>query len=116
MDDECTIGVETTTGTLDEATGLYAPEIAQPVYAGVCALMDARASAREFEAAGQVLMEREQILKLPIEGSEGVLKDMIVHFTSARFDSEHAGLRLRVTGPFHRTHATSRRLIVEEVQ
>lgn len=115
MWDTCTIGYETKGETIDEVTGLYPDVIATPVYSGPCQLMDGRA-ARQIAAAGQLLIEQSSLIKLPIVGSAGVLKDMVVRITASQFDTEHVGLRLRVTGPFHKTYATSRRFVVEEIQ
>lgn len=116
MVDGCVIGFETKSTVIDEQTGLYPDVIAEPVYTGPCELMDARAALQEVEAAGQLLIEQGSILKLPVDGSAGVLKDMVVRFTSAKFDGEHIGLKLRVTGPFHKSTAVSRRFLVQEIQ
>lgn len=114
MWDTCTIGVEKKSTTIDEATGLYPDVIETPVYSGKCRLMDGRA-ARQIDAAGQLLVEQASILKLPVKGTAGVRTDMIVHITASQFDTEQVGLKLRITGPFHKTYATSRRFVVEEV-
>lgn len=115
MWDTCTVGYEKQSETLNEQTGLYDPIIAEPVYSGPCQLMDGRA-ARPVDAAGQLLIEQVSILKLPIVGTAAVRKDMVVRITAAAFDTEHVGLRLRITGPYHKTYATSRRFVVEEIQ
>lgn len=115
MPDSCTIGVEALTGPLDEATGKYTPAIAEPVYSGKCQLMGG-GTARPIDAGGQLLIEQVSVLKLPVRGSEGVREGMIVRITDAAFDSEHVGVRLRITGPFHKSYAATRRFKVEEVR
>lgn len=116
MVDACTIGVESRSDVLEEETGEYELIVAEPVYSGKCQFKPGGTANREVDVAGQQRVETAAVLKLPVVGSELVTKNMIAIFTSSEHDPALPGVRVRITGPFHSSYATTRRFAVEETR
>lgn len=66
-------------------------------------------------AGGYEFTLQDCTLKLPVVGSEGVHLDDTVTCVSAAFDAELVGRTWTVKALFHRSQATSRRLVITEV-
>ncbi|MEV4521471.1 DUF6093 family protein [Micromonospora tulbaghiae] len=112
MTDECVIRRDGGT-TYDPETG-YPTESTSQVYAGKCRVQQqsASAGAREVGEAAVLLLRLEVQVPMSVVG---VQADDVVEVTASRHDVELVGRRFRVRDLFHKTHATSRRLGVEEV-
>lgn len=119
MTDTCRIGTEKRATKLNDH-GLY-DIVFEAAYEGPCEFKAGNTAATEIEAAGQLLVEKDATLKLPIGldaritsgSSEAVSKDMVVVVLASAHDPALVGTRARVTNPFASSHATSRRFPVE---
>jgi hypothetical protein len=112
MLDWCQIGFEVDSPDIDEETGEYV-KVFTPVYDGPCRFKAANTAVGEIDAAGQLLVERDATLSLPIATSTQVAKDMIVKLTASQTDPGMPGVRGRVKGSFASAFATARRFAVE---
>lgn len=113
MQDTCMVGTVEKVwneGTLDYENTLV------PVYEGPCRLRFASSVVSDDEVAGQILTVRDGVLSLPVDSSGAVESGMTVEYVTAALDSSLVGKRFRVKGDHSQTHATARRLIVEEVE
>lgn len=112
MTDTCVIGVESPGDVLNEATGEYEPSFTA-VYDGPCRFKAGTTAAGEIDAAGQLLVEQDAILKLPIATSLEVAKDMVVKITGSLMDPALPGTRARIKNPAVGSYLTARRFTVE---
>lgn len=121
MVDRCTITVQTGT-QLDEVSGREVPTTVRvypapgsPATDGPCEVIGGGTIAHNIDAAGQALTTQASELRLPIGSSGAVPIRATATITHAEHDPQLVGVKLRVTGPFHQSFATSRRLAVEEI-
>lgn len=111
MVDSCVIRRQTGS-TVDPNTGAEVPTYEQ-VYAGKCRVQF-RGLATESPTSGQQrvdLLTTE--LQLPITVTDIAVNDVVEMVTS--IDPDLPGRRLRINNRMHKTHATARRLSVEEI-
>lgn len=112
MTDECVI--ETVTGsTTDLETGEVIDTVAQ-VYAGRCRVQQAAPAASEERVGEAELLMLARVLQLPVEGSAGVRAGQRVRITACQHDPDLVGRRFVVRAEFAKSHATSRRVGIEE--
>jgi hypothetical protein len=116
MVDECTI---TRAGegepVFNETTMQYDPPPGSTVYTGRCRVQLTGAMAGTPEAAERVLVVQRATVQVPISVT-GVEVDDVVTITASAHDPDLVGNRYRVRSLFAKTHATARRLEVEETQ
>lgn len=112
MTDTCEIGTLAPGDVLDEDTGDYAP-VFTSVYTGICRFKAADTQVGEIDAAGQLLVEQDAVLKLPVLTSTAVRKDMAVRVTGSLTDPGLVGVQARIKGPFASSYTTARRFPVE---
>jgi hypothetical protein len=112
MTDRCQVGTESSDRILNEETGEY-ETVFTPVYDGICRFKAGDTQAGEIDAAGQLLVEQDAILKLPVTTSTAVRKNMVVKVTASLSDPGLVGVRARVKGPFASSYTTARRFPVE---
>lgn len=112
MLDRCQIGTEVEGDTIDEETGQY-DRVFTAVYDGPCRFKAANTAVGEIDAAGQLLVERDATLSLPVATSTLVVKDMIVKVTGSQTDPGLPGVRARIKASFASAFATARRFAVE---
>lgn len=102
----------------DEVTGQYSAPVLVTVYEGKCELSvkaDINSNVVELQAGEREQLYLTAILKLPIEGSEGVRPDDQAVLLSCPVDPSLVGRRLLVQSYFgNKTYATHRRLRVKE--
>src|SRR5258708_330237 len=115
MVDACTI--QRRTGqTTDDLTAAVTPAYAS-VYAGKAKVQTAGAGAmgRRYDVGqvAEVMMRLE--LHLPIVGSESVARGDLVTITASVLDSALVGRVMRVHDLSHKSFATARRFLLEEV-
>ncbi|MGI5144796.1 DUF6093 family protein [Plantactinospora sp. CA-294935] len=113
MVDTCEIVAVTGTHT-DLGTG-QAVEDTDVVYAGPCRVQQADPIARaEMVGEADRLMVT-RLLWLPVATSVGVRAGQRVQITVCQYDPDVVGRRFVVRAEFGKTHATARRLGIEEV-
>jgi hypothetical protein len=112
MTDMCVVGVETPGDVLNEETGQYEPSFTA-TYTGSCRFKAGTTAAGEIDAAGQLLVEKDAVLKLPVTTSGGVKKDMVVKITASLTDPALVGTTARIKGPAVGSYTTARRFSVE---
>jgi hypothetical protein len=112
MTDTCQIGTVSTDAVLNEETGEYESTFT-PVYDGICEFKAPTTAAGEINAAGQLLVEQDAILKLPVATSTDVAKDMEVRVTGSLTDPGLPGTVARIKGPAVGSYTTARRFSVE---
>lgn len=114
MVDSCTI---TRAGdpVFDPDTGTYTDPAPTTVYEGKCRiqLSDALFPQTREVGGGLVTVQRLTV-QLPVAGTDAVAVGDTVEVTSAVNDPALVGKRYRITGSHAKTHATTRRLAVEE--
>lgn len=113
MVDTCTITRTGSPGSIDEDTGVVSDGEGTTVYSGKC-----RLQTRDVQPSTPPAGETEwtvlaYVLQVPI-AVEGVLVGDAVSVTST-LDGDLDARLFTVTGVQHKTHLTSRRLVVEEV-
>lgn len=113
MTDTCTIGTETEGDTIDPQTGQYDRIIAAPVYEGLCRFKAGSTAASEINAVGQLLVEQDAELSLPIATSTDVAKDMVAIIRTSATDPALPGVRVRIKAPALGAYLTARRFAVE---
>lgn len=113
MLDTCTISSETQ-GAFDTTAGTY-PTTSTVIYTGKCQIKVGTRAALGAEAAGQLLLTLDAVVKVPLTGTETVGKGHIVQVTASVTDPALVGFRARITGPFAQTFATCRRFTVEVI-
>lgn len=114
MVDSCTV-TRVTGQVLSESTGEYEDTV-ETVYEGAC-----RVQLRNFAVASLPLSGERQVVALQLEVSlpvatTGVAVGDLVTMTAAPNDAQLVGRAFRVREEMHKTHATARRLVVQEEQ
>jgi hypothetical protein len=113
MVDTCTIRhqVSTSTSPLD---GHTYPQY-ETVYSGQCRVQQALAQGARVEAGEvePVLLRLE--VQLPVVGTEGLERGDLVTITTCVHDADLVDREFRIRDLHHKTHATARRIQVEEV-
>lgn len=113
MVDQCTI--TTISGQVtDPVTGVVA-ETRLTVYSGRCRVQQADRSGdrREVGQVEPIVLALQ--VQVPVAGTETVRRGDLVTVTAARHDTGLVGVQCRVKDLMHKTHATSRRLMCEQV-
>jgi hypothetical protein len=111
MVDECVIRRRAGEATDDES-GVVRPTYAT-VYAGPCRVQQPTATAQEQESGQAALLLVRFELQIPMS-VVGVAADDEVRMTASVHDPDLVGRLFTVRGLAHKTHATSRRMQVEE--
>lgn len=116
MVDECTV---TRPGSGDpvwnETSMGYDPPPPTTVYAGRCRVQLSAAMANTPEAGERVLVVQRATVSVPVDVT-GIAVGDTVTITAAAHDPDLVGSTYRVRSLFAKTHATARRLEVEETQ
>lgn len=113
MVDSITFTRATGTTTFDEATGRETVGTTT-VYTGPCKVQRQRVAPATPEAGERTVTVEQVEIHVPVETTEVQVGD-VGTITSAVFDPALVGRRFRVTGLFHKTYATARRLRCDEV-
>lgn len=104
--------------TFNDITGEYEPAFVT-VYGGTaggpCLLKFPGMSLREVDAQSQQLVRQQIILKLPVQGTDGVKVGDVAEIVENPLDQARVGLKVRVTGDHAGSLTTARRLPVEVV-
>lgn len=112
MTDECV--VEAVTGsTTDPESGEVVESVGE-VYAGRCRVQQASPAAGEQRVGEADVLIVARVLQLPVVGSAGVRAGHRVRVTSCVHDPDLVGRRFVVRAEFAKSHATSRRVGIEE--
>lgn len=112
MVDECV--VEAVTGsTTDPDTGEVTDTISE-VYGGRCRVQQAAPSASDQRVGEAELLMLTRVLQLPVLASVGVRAGHRVRITACVHDPDLVGRQFVVRAEFAKSHATSRRLGIEE--
>lgn len=112
MVDTCLIDRKTGS-VLDEDTGKYV-DTYETVYSGKCRVQDSGLSGRRAEAGEQSFELQTRTLQVPITVT-GVRVDDRAQVTVSVLDPDLVGRTFRIADLFHKSHATARRLPIEEV-
>lgn len=115
MRDQCTI-------VDPEGDKVWNPETLQydvtpaTIYTGKCKLRFGKVGVRQGEQAGQIFIEQDATLSLPIgaAGSAAVRKDHVATITASATDDALVGVKLTIKAPRRQSNATSRRFPVTE--
>jgi len=111
--DACTVQRQTGTST-NTSTGVVTPTYST-VYTGQCRVQS-RGLAEQSPDAGEHRWAAGVFeVQLPMSSAACALDDLVT-VTASALDPELVGVALRVKSLFHKSHATSRRLVCEEVQ
>lgn len=112
MVDTCTITYVVGT-SMDPLTGDTVEQTATR-YAGQCRIQQPQAVGERLDAGevADVLLRLQ--LQLPVAGTEAVAREDVVTVTACASDAALVGRRFRVRDGHHKTHATARRLAIEE--
>lgn len=118
MVDTCTItraGVGK--GEFNSETGQYDLPARIEIYSGKCRLQVTSiiAGSSKSDAGERQTIVQAAEIQLPVAGTESVSIDDVAEMTSTAFDAAHVGRKLTVAALHAKTHATSRRLRVQEV-
>ncbi|MEU4640831.1 DUF6093 family protein [Micromonospora sp. NPDC023814] len=112
MVDECVI--EAVTGsTTDLETGEVVDTVSE-VYSGKCRVQQAAPSASDQRVGEADLLMLTRVLQLPVLASAGVRAGHRVRITACQHDPDLVGRRFVVRAEFAKSHATSRRVGIEE--
>ena len=110
--DECVI--EAVTGsTTDPDTGEVTDTYA-PVYSGKCRLQQAAPTASDQTVGEAALLMVTRVLQLPVVESAAVRAGQRVRMTKCVHDPGVVDRRFTIRAEFAKSHATSRRLGIEE--
>ena len=101
-------------GPVDPDTGLREPAPTLTVYEGRCKVQTYEAHESTPEVGDHVYTVQRYYVHIPVTAPP-VEVDDIVTITAAVADPALAGRRYRVAGLLHKTAATARRLLVDEV-
>lgn len=102
---------ETTNLTTGAVTKTYTA-----VYSGPCRVQAATANWAGPAEVGQAAIRLAAAeLQLPVVGSEGLLIDDRVTITACVHDTDMVGRVYSVTGPSHKSEATTRKLPLQEI-
>jgi hypothetical protein len=116
MVDSCTITRTTVTGT-DPDTGQQTTSTAT-IYTGKCRIQQigqGGGTARPATVGEALVFQQPFVVQLPVATSAGVDNGDLVTVTAATNDPDLSGRRFWVKELAHKTHATARRLGIEEV-
>lgn len=114
MVDEVTFVRATGELVFDEATGRETAGAPTTVYTGPCKVQRQRVAPQDPEAGERTVTVEQVELHVPVEATEIRVGD-VGTITSAVFDPELVDRQFRVTGLFHKSFATARRLRCEEI-
>jgi hypothetical protein len=112
MTDACVIGTVIPGDVLDGATGEYTPGF-EVAYSGKCRFKAGATAAGEIDAAGQLLVEQDSVLSLPVARSLAVRKSMEVRMTASLTDPGLVGVTARIKAPSVGSYRTARRFAIE---
>ncbi|PZF98257.1 DUF6093 family protein [Micromonospora deserti] len=113
MVDTCLIRRVTGTST-DPDTGQITPTFST-VYSGKCRVQQATANPGDTTTGDAELLMVPRVLWLPVASSPDVRAGDRVEMTASVYDPDLTGRRFVVRGEFAKSHATARRLGIEEV-
>lgn len=113
MTDACVVRRKTGTVT-DPVTGKITPTYTT-VYTGKCRIQQATANPGDTTAGDAELLMVPRVLSLPVASSLGLRAGDEVEMTASAHDPDLPGRRFVVRGEFAKSHATARRLGIEEV-
>lgn len=113
MVDACTI-TRATGSTTDVDSGVVT-ETVTTVYAGKCRVQEPPAIARPANVGEALVFQLPFQLQLPMVGTEGVQVGDRVTVTASLLDADLPDRVFWVKALFHKSHATARRLGLEEV-
>lgn len=85
------------------------------VYTGRCRVKATSSVVSDKLSAGQALVDQDQVLYVPVDGTEAVHINDVVTITDGGPDDGLNGRTFRVTGLFTQTWATARRLPIESI-
>lgn len=114
MVDEATITRNGGEAVFDPVTGTYTDPADSTIYTGPCRVQVGAPSVTTPEAGGDVLSVLRLTVQVPVSAT-GIQVNDVVTITAATHDPDLEGKTYRVTGTHAKTHATARRLEVEEV-
>lgn len=112
MVDACTIQHRTGSST-DQDTGVDTPTYSM-LYTGQCRFQVSAPSASETDVGEDQVYLQQTILQLPIT-VVGVGNEDVVTCTASALDPDLPGRKFTVKGILRKTHATSRRIQLQEV-
>lgn len=112
MRDQCLIRRRTGEVT-DPATGVITPTYAT-VYSGKCKVQQHAAQGRTENAGEALLIMNMRELHLPVASSTGVRRDDEIAITASAGDPDLLGRTMYVRDLAGKSHATARRLIIQE--
>ncbi len=115
MLDTCVIRAVTGHGDPDPETGKVQPVYGAPVYQGRCKLQSQQPAASTPNAGDRVYTVNPLFLKLPVDGTEGVVTGMVAEILECPGDPANVGRVFRVRSGDRKSYATAFRPIVEEV-
>lgn len=104
-------------GDFNEGTGQYDPPDRIEIYTGKCRLQVTSiiAGSSKSDAGERQTIVQAAEIQLPIAGTEVVSVHDVAEITASAHDSAHVGRKLTVVALHAKTHASSRRLRVQEV-
>lgn len=109
-----TVTIDRQTGTTrNETTGREDPAYSAPLYEGKARIQQQRSVSDEDQGGGRTVTILRRELQLPIDATGLQINDRVTVDTS--HDPDLPGRVFRVSSLFGKTHATSRRLAIEEV-
>lgn len=111
MRDRCKVTRSVTSDVLDEDTGTY-PVVEMTVYEGKCRLKQPRMSAKEIDAAGQLLVSTSLELQVPVDTDDFAAGD-IAEMVKSPDRPRQVGRQFKVVGPFDGSQTTKLRYRVE---
>lgn len=111
--DTCTI-TRVASSVTNKTSGVITPTLTT-VYSGPCRVQQAQAQATREDAgeASRLMVPRE--LQLPVATSTGIQADDTVTITAAPYDADLVGRVFTVREEMAKSHASARRLGIEEV-
>lgn len=111
MRDRCKVVRISKGPELDEITGLY-PDVETVIYEGKCRLKQPRMSAKEIDAAGQLLVATSLELQVPVDSDDFAAGD-VASMTVCPDRPRQVGRRFTIVGPFDGSQTTKLRYRVE---
>ena len=116
MRDACTVSrASDAPPVFNDETGLYEPATGSTVYSGRCQVQLVDVLPQVAVSGEADVSSQRAIVKLPVDGSEGVKIGDVVVITAATLDADLLGRSYVVRGLHHKSFATARRLQCEEV-
>lgn len=112
MVDACTIQRRSGSST-DQDTGVDTPTYSS-IYSGQCRFQVAAPSASPTDVGQEQVFIQQTILQLPMTAT-GINNEDVVTCTASSLDPDLVGRKWWVKGVLRKTHATARRLSLEEV-